>query len=153
MHTIAGVIIIAVLIFTGSLKDFFYEITHDYDGPVEGMVKYLDKHGSRDDTVVITYGDMPLKFYTDMRILGGLTGEDLSPSKDAEWIILRKHTICEKDFRVKQYLINNLKGLPYQKSVIDYPDIPFENREDPVNHRFKTSKDVDKVIIYKRVEN
>jgi len=29
---------------------------------------------------------MPLKFYTDMRVIGGLTGEDLSGAQNADWV-------------------------------------------------------------------
>ena len=41
--------------------------------------KYLNEHGSPEDIVAVTNGDMVLKFYTKMKVVGGLTGEDLSP--------------------------------------------------------------------------
>lgn len=73
--------IFAAVISAGSLPDFLYELTHDFDGPIEGIVKFLDENGSENDIVAVTYGDMPLKFYTEMRLVGGLTGEDLSAIK------------------------------------------------------------------------
>lgn len=134
-----------------NIFDYIDEITHDYNGPIEGIVKYLNEHGDEDDVVAITYGDLPLKFYTKMRVIGGLTGEDLSESKQANWVILRKNIVIEENARVAQYLVQNLQRENYEKIVIDYPDIAFENREDPAEHHFRTVVDEDRVVIYRKV--
>ncbi|MCK5557874.1 MAG: glycosyltransferase family 39 protein [Candidatus Hydrogenedentes bacterium] len=153
VHVALGPVLMAVLVFMSPLSDYLYEITHDYDGPIEGISKYLNDNGNRDDTVAITYGDLPLKFYTSMRVVGGLTGEDLAPAKKAEWIILRNHVICRKDYNVLQYLLKNVPWHMYQRITIDYPDIPFENRESPDEHRFRTTIDASKVAVFRRVKN
>lgn len=152
LHWVVSVAIIVVLISTGSLADFIYELTHDFDGPIEGIVKFLNKNGSENDVVAITYGDMPLKFYTKMRIVGGLTGEDLSAAKQAKWVIMRKYTICEKDRAVRKYLLENIPWNKYKPIVINYPDTAFENRESLDEHHFRTVTDESRVVIYKRVE-
>ncbi len=152
VHILAGLLIMALLIFTHPIRDFLYELTHDYDGPIEGIVNYLNEHGNQDDVVAITYGDLPVKFYTGMRVVGGLTGEDLEPAKEAEWIVLRRNIICEKDYAVAEYLINNVPRNMYQPIEIDYPDISFENREDPSLHRFRTATDMPKVQIFRRIQ-
>ena len=85
-----------------------------------------------------------------MRVIGGLTGEDLSESKQANWVILRKNIVIEENARVAQYLVQNLQRENYEKIVIDYPDIAFENREGPAEHHFRTVVDEDKVIIYRK---
>jgi hypothetical protein len=131
--------------------DFIYEITHDYDGPVEGIARYLNAHGDKDDVVAITYGDMPLKFYTQMKIVGGLTGEDLSPAKEADWVIFRKQ-LFKGNVEVAEYFIKNIPKPNYEMILIDYPDIPYENREDPKEHRFRTAVNEDRVIIYRRIK-
>jgi len=150
-HFAAGIAVIIIFAYLQPLPDYLYEITHDYDGPIEGIVKYLNQNAKKDEIVAITYGDLPLKFYTDMRVVGGLTGEDLSPAKEADWIIIRKYVICEKDRMVKQYLIQKASWHLYQKIIIDYPDIPFENRENPQEHRFRTVTNEDRVIIYRKI--
>lgn len=151
IHPIVAAAVIVLLIFTGSLREFLYEITHDYDGPVEGIARYLNEHGDESDVVAITYGDLPLKFYTQMRIVGGLTGEDLSLAKQADWVILRKYIIWKQDAKVWKYLIQNLPLLEhYERIEIDYPDIAFENRESPAEHHFRTVVDEDKVVIYRK---
>jgi 4-amino-4-deoxy-L-arabinose transferase-like glycosyltransferase len=151
VHPLAAVAVAVVLIATGQLKDYLYEITHDYDGPIEGIVLYLNEHGDSNDIVAITYGDMPLKFYTKMRIVGGLTGEDLEPAKNARWIIFRKYIHCSYDAKVFNYLINNIDASKYKKIEINYPDTPWQNREDPGGHYFRTRTSENKVVIYERV--
>ena len=38
------------------LPKYLYEITHDYDGPIEGIVKFLNKNAKDGETVKIIYG-------------------------------------------------------------------------------------------------
>jgi 4-amino-4-deoxy-L-arabinose transferase-like glycosyltransferase len=146
-----AVVVVAALIAGSQLKDYLYEITHDYDGPIEGIVSYLNKHGNKSDIVAITYGDLPLKFYTKMRVVGGLTGEDLSPAVNARWVIVRKHDVSD-DERVSNYLLNYTDWSKYRKITLNYPDISWENREDPFEHRFRTCTDEDKVVIHERID-
>ena len=147
-------VLTVVLLFTttGRIGDYFYEITHDYDGPCEGIARYLNEHGNPDDVVAITYGDMVLKFYTNMRIVGGLTGEPIEPAKDARWVIIRKYVHLDFDAKVRVYLANNVEWSRYRAITINYPDIPWENRESPNAHLFRTCTDEDKVVIYERVK-
>ncbi|MHC4337755.1 MAG: ArnT family glycosyltransferase [Planctomycetota bacterium] len=143
----------ALLVGTRPICGYLYDITHDYDGPIEGIVNYLSENADKDDIVAITYGDMPLKFYTQLRIVGGLTGEDLSLARQAKWVILRKYVISKKDAGVKKYLMHNLSRQNYERIIIDYPDIPFENREDLIlPHHFRTVTDEDRVVIFRKIK-
>ena len=150
-HFIFAVVTVVVLVATGQIKDYFYEITHDYDGPEEGIAKYLNEHGSPDDIVVVTSADMGLKFYTKLKVMGGLTGEDLELAKNARWVILRNYIMCEVDKKIGEYLSDNIPLKTYRKITIDYPDIPFENRERPDAHLFRTVTNERKVVIYERI--
>ena len=101
--------------------------------------------------VAINYGDLPVKFYTGMRVVGGLTGEDLASIDDAEWIILRRDNVgANEDLRIRRRMHRQIATGRYSLRVIDYPDTAFENREDPALHRFRTGRDVDGVRIYRR---
>ena len=151
MHLLVAVAAVVMLVATSQMKDYLYEITHDYKGPEKGIAKYLNEHGSPDDIVAITYGDMGLKFYTKMRVVGGLTGEDLEPAKNARWVILRQYFIADRDEAVAQYLKNNIRLENFRKIVIDYPDMAYENRESPGNHTFRTDTNEHKVVIYERM--
>jgi hypothetical protein len=151
VHWIAVVLATLFVILQWPMGKFIHEITHEFKGPMDGIVSYLNAHGSVNDTVAITYEDLPIKFYTKMRVVGGLTGENLAPALNARWVIFRKYTICEKDLAVRQYLLTNLNPAHYRKIVINFPDTPFENREDPAEHLFSTAVAEDRVVIYKRI--
>ena len=132
------------------LPDFLHEITHDFDGPIEGIVRFLEKRGRPDDVVAISYGDMPLKFYTDLRVIGGLTGEDLSEAAEADWIILREHAVA-RNRPVKQALRAHLEAGDYIAYRLRFADTAFENREDPRLHRFRTAPPSHpRVVVYGR---
>jgi hypothetical protein len=95
---------------------------------------------------------MPVKFYTKMRVIGGLTGEDFAPALNARWVIFRKSSMGQSG-RLEVYMLWNKVDLDtYHKIEINYPDIPWENREDIDEHRFKTCTDEDKVVIYERID-
>jgi 4-amino-4-deoxy-L-arabinose transferase-like glycosyltransferase len=150
LHWSLGIVGLAVIFGTGRLPDYLYEITHHFVGPVDGLVSYLNEHGKPDDVVAITYDDMPLKLYTKMRIVGGLTGEDLTPTLTADWVIFRYDTHCDKDEAVKAFLAKNLPWRQYRKIVLDYPDTPSHNREDPEGHYYRTVTDAPRLVIFQK---
>ncbi len=150
LNRVAGLLLLALPLMLNPLPDYFYELTHDYDGPMEGVVTYLNEHASPGDTVAITYGDMPVKFYTPLRVVGGLTGEDLSPAKNPDWLILRHKIHDRKDRVVYDYLRREVDLSQYRKITLPFPDIPYENRESPEQHRFRTATNQPPVIIYRR---
>lgn len=151
VHALLALVPLVLLAAARPLPEYVYEITHDYDGPIEGMVKFLRQHAQPDDVVAITYGDMPLKFYTNMRIVGGLTGEDLSEAREADWVIVRKHMPAAQGLAVKDYMLGNVPWDKYEAIKVPYPDIPFENRESPEEHNFMTVTDEYPVVIFRRV--
>jgi len=150
IHTLAFVAALAWVILNGSIGRYLHEITHDFHGPIKGITDYLRQNAKPNDTVAITYGDLPVKFYTHLRVVGGLTGDDLTAGRQADWIIMRKHAICTKDLAVWNYLRQNVDWKNYTPIVIDAPDTIFENREDPAVHLFESNTTEDKVVIQKR---
>ncbi len=153
LHWAVGIAGLAAILLLSPIRDYLYEITHHYAGPTEGIVAYLNQYGKPDDVVAITYGDLPVKFYTKMRVVGGLTGEDLTPALKAKWVIIRHNFICEKDLAVAKYLLTNLRTHPadYRSIELNYPDIPFDNRETPDEHLYRTVTGAPRVTILERI--
>lgn len=147
-----NIVILVALAINCQMPNYLYEITHDFDGPIEGIVKYLNKHAEPSDTVAISYGDMPLKFYTNLHVIGGLTGESLSLVKKAEWVIIRKHKLCIDDAKVAEYFKHAINKKNYARIVLRYPDTSDENREEPRLHYFRTVTNEDPVVILKRIK-
>ncbi|HEX7508658.1 MAG TPA: hypothetical protein VF550_17935 [Polyangia bacterium] len=153
IHPLVFPVAVVLVILGGNITSYFYEITHAFNGPIKGITSYLNQHGKPSDTVAVTYGDLPIKFYTNMRVVGGLAGDDLSVAKNADWIILRKHVVCVKDLEVASYLRRNVNWANYVPVPIDAPDTLFENREDPALHLFRSNTTEDKVVIWKKASN
>jgi 4-amino-4-deoxy-L-arabinose transferase-like glycosyltransferase len=156
IHPVAWMVPGVLFITIQPLPSFYYELTHDYNGPVGGIVKFLKANAKPGDTVAITYEDLPLKFYTPLRVIGGMTGEDLNPALNADWVIIRKYVINPLpggDLKLRKYLLHYLNRDNYQPIRINSPDIPFENRESLEYHQFRTAQDEDMVVIFKKISH
>jgi hypothetical protein len=152
IRPVLGLVAIVALVAFSPMRKYLYEITHDYDGPTEGIVKYLQDHARPGDTVLMTSGDLTVKYYTGLHVVGGLTGEDLSAVKDPEWIIVRNHTFGKTDEPVKALAQEILDRGGYDTTVlVDYPDIPHENRESPTDHLYWTDTKAPPVVIHHRL--
>lgn len=122
---------------------YVYEITHDYDGPIEGIVKFLNENAKEGDTVKIIYGDQPLIFYTDLKIDNSWMYDD---EHMPEWIVFRRgwHEKLDNNYYTKVQT-------EYKKHVLDYPDIRYENRPGDLGyHKFATDREAPGVIIFER---
>ncbi len=124
------------------LWNFLYEITHDYDGPNEGIARYLSEHGTENQFVITNYGQLPVIFYTNMRTIGFT--QNLRVQEQADWIIPRRGRGDE----------SYLRGLArhYEVITLDYPDLFWGNRPDPLAHKYRTVTDAPPVRIYKKRE-
>ena len=150
-HLALGYIGVFLVILYQPLINYSYELTHSFRGPMEGLVNYLNKNAQPADTVAISYGDMPIKWYTGLRVIGGLTGENLEEASHARWVIIRKHFNCSQGLIVTKYLQSQVQSRQYRKIILDAPDTPYENREDPQNHLYRTAIGEENVVIYERV--
>jgi len=141
------------------LLEYIYEITHDYDGPVEGTVKFLKQHAKPGDTVKIAYSDASLIFY-----LPHLKIENdhfFNDKNFPDWIVWRDYWINEYKGHYEDYAhqwkskydeqyVQKIKNT-YIAHEIPYPDIIWENRADDLEyHKFRTVKGERNVIIYEK---
>ncbi len=149
-HWLVALGIMVIWLSTGYMKDYLYQLSHDYKGPMEGICQLLNQYAKSSDTVAIPYGDLPVKFYTDLKVIGGLSGKSYKSAQQADWIILRKNSIKEADAAMKKYVIDNLKRDQYKMTRINYPDIPYQNREVPGLHHFRTVKNAPRIRILKK---
>jgi hypothetical protein len=152
-HRLLGLSLLLLLMFTNVLStplpphrlrfdflSFLYEITHDYDGPNEGIVEYLKEHGSEDQLVLTNYGQLPIIFYTNARAIG--FGQDLRVPETADWIIARRGRGGQHHLR------DSSRG--YEPIVLDVPDIRWGNRPDPFYHQYRTVREGPRVVIYRK---
>ncbi len=128
------------------LADYAYELTHDYDGPDEGIVLYLQEHAAPGDIVLTNYGELPIAFYTGLHIAGGLGTFRLEELTRPEWVINRR------DGPYSDELARIITEGNYAANTIPYPDILWGNRPVPEYHKFATVCGVPDVIIHRRVD-
>ena len=126
------------------LLDYAYELTHDYDGPDEGIVLYLEVNARRGDMVLANYGELPIAFYTGLDIAGGLSAYRLESVGQPEWVIDRK------DGPYRDEMGRVLATGNYEAVEILYPDILWGNRPVPEYHKFATVRGVPNVVVYHR---
>lgn len=122
---------------------YLYEITHDYDGPIEGIVKFLKENAKPGDTVKIIYGDLPLMFYTNLAVDNSWIYDE---AHMPEWIVFRHgwHERLDNDYYTEV-------SKTYKKHVLDYPDIMWENRPGDIDyHRFATDGEAPGVVVFER---
>jgi hypothetical protein len=120
------------------LAAYVYELTHDVEGPLEAVLALLERHGVPSDTVIATYGEHTLQFYTSMRVIGGLSREDPRPHLDAEWLLIRSHDYTGGDVPLARTLAREVDWTRYERVPLEAQDLPFENRPDPIYHKYRT---------------
>jgi hypothetical protein len=128
------------------LANYAYELTHDYDGPDEGVVLHLQAHAAPGDIVMTNYGELPVAFYTGLHIAGGLGTYRLGEVTRPEWVINRR------DGPYADELALIIAEGNYEAISIPYPDILWGNRPVPEYHKFATVRGVPDVIIHRRVD-
>lgn len=157
VHRAAALLVLGALAATQPLARFGHELTSGFDGPIEGLVTYLGEHAQPTDVVWITYGDLPLKFYSSFRVLGGLTGEDLGAALEddpPDWVIVRHNVVHpERDGLVAQFIRQEIDLSEFRKIELPFTDTPFENREEPAEHRFRSARGGVPVVLFRRVRS
>jgi 4-amino-4-deoxy-L-arabinose transferase-like glycosyltransferase len=143
----------AIVLISGDMRRFLPELHQKYIGPIRAIATFLQEKAKPNDTIMISFGDLPLKFYLpEHKIYGGLTGEDLTPALNAKYVILRKNAISQMDLKVHNFMSSQLKWDRYQAYKLNVEDLPFENREVVNEHYFATPKVVNPIIIYERMD-
>jgi len=128
------------------LADYAYELTHDYDGPDEGMVLFLEANAAPGDVVLTNYGELPIAFYTGLDVAGGLGAYRVGEIEPPRWVIDRR------DGPYRSELEKVIASASYEAIEIPYPDILWGNRPVPEYHKYATVRGVPNVVAYRRVD-
>ncbi len=120
------------------------ELTHEYRGPNEGLVAYLAQHAQPGQSLLVNYEDLPLMFYTPLRVSGGLGAHGLESDAQPDWVVDRKYG------PYREQLESIVARGSYERIELPYPDIRWENRPEPGSHNFLSAQGADPVVIYRR---
>ncbi len=123
------------------MAGYLYEITHDHVGPIEALVEQIEPEVELGQVMLATYGDLPIQFYLpSLRVVGGLSGEDPRPYRDADWLFVRAHTHRSGDARLKRFIASDVDRARYEPVHLGVADLPYENRPDPTYHKFRQAE-------------
>ncbi|MCE5300926.1 MAG: glycosyltransferase family 39 protein, partial [Spirochaetia bacterium] len=89
----AGVLCIIIAVSGRSMHSYIYEITHKFNSGIRASCRYLQENAQKGDIVATSYGDLPLKFYTGLKVIYPYWGEDMSAVRNAKWVIYRGYNI------------------------------------------------------------
>lgn len=146
---------------TVPLGEYAWEITHDVDGPIKGIVRYLRAEARPGDRVLITYGDLPLRFYLPpLDVRGGQACQDLSAWPEPDWVIdryfYRFRSSGPRSREDSQWTRRYLQSLPahrYQRVVLTAPDTKWENIPEPDFHTFRPGPERPRVVVLRKIRS
>ncbi|GAB7080387.1 ArnT family glycosyltransferase [Megalodesulfovibrio paquesii] len=131
------------------------ELVRGYPDVNSGIVNFFREHARKNDTILISYGDLPLQFYTDFKILGGLRADDPDALDNPEWLVKRSVSRTDRDgFLVQSddailHMLNLERD--YDRLDVDIADDMFGNRADPYYHQFVPQEEpYQKLVVYRR---
>lgn len=135
------------------------EVTHDIPGPIEAIVLHLRAEARPGDRVFISYGDLPLRFYTGLEIRGGQGCQSLAGWPPPEWIIERfffrfspTSPEAQEDFsRTLAYLREVPRHL-YRSVSLPGVDTVWENIPEPEWHVFRAPREGPRVVVRRKIE-
>ena len=142
---------------------YLYEITHRYRGPLDGIIEYVKKHGSKEDTFLMNHENISFAFHTNMRRI-----HEIPLPEPPDWIVLRKNSPIGSTLKVtaenraeikmkedfyKKYIFDYIKDNNYKKITLDYPARHGNNVFEIQIHKFKTPESESNVVIYHHIES
>jgi hypothetical protein len=122
------------------LKLYLAELNSPYPDVNQNLIEFFRTHAQPGDTILTTYGDLPLQFYTSFRVIGGLTGQP-PLTQPPDWLVLRWYPRWNRqdDLNASEVLIRQLIGnsAAYHRVVLTGEDEIFGNQPDPYSHHFR----------------
>jgi 4-amino-4-deoxy-L-arabinose transferase-like glycosyltransferase len=125
------------------LRSYVGELTNDYVGPTKAIVTRLRRDAKPGDVVFISYGDLPLRFYTRLKIYGGQTCDALPPTPP-DWLVARYFLRFDNSapgskediLRMLDYVRHGIPWSRYEAIELAPVDIRWENIPEPSLHVF-----------------
>lgn len=122
------------------LKLYITELRWGYPDVNQSLVRFFQAQARPGETILTTYGDLPLQFYTSCRVVGGLSGRVPKPGELPDWVVKRRNTHSTRkrtltpseDFIAKHLRLDE----DYQALELPEADENYGNRADPYYHRF-----------------
>jgi hypothetical protein len=141
-----------------TLARYVDEITHHVPGPIDGIVRHLATAARPGDRLFISYGDLPLRFYTTLEIRGGQGCQSLAGWPPPDWLIVRYFfrfqpaaAAAKQDAeRTLQYLKTGISQSAYRRIDLPVVDTAWENIPEPDRHVYRDPGNRPTITLYER---
>ncbi|MFH1139010.1 MAG: glycosyltransferase family 39 protein [Pseudomonadota bacterium] len=133
------------------------ETTSDLGDVNRCAIDFFRENAGRDDVVFANYGDLPLMFYTDLQVLGGLQGRVPPDDHPPDWVLKRPFLTLSRErffMRADEYLYNKLDlEQDYEPIVLACPAEMWGARADPYAHRFlPVQEPFRRLTVYRKIK-
>ncbi|MGA1840872.1 MAG: ArnT family glycosyltransferase [bacterium] len=154
------------------LFDFLYELTHEYQTRLDGIIDYLIKHSKKDQTIFTWFGEAgALMYHTEMKVLyppfpfvqTKKVKDLITHNTDTiDWVIPNGMFLPKEMAAIKPDLIygsiDTTDYYPYNPSDYDkiplqYPNVYYDVSPNIEAHHFRTLKNAPYFHILKRRES
>lgn len=135
--------------------DYIYEVSHDYQGPLDEIVTFFKINGNSGESCYIDNEPESLVYYTGMKVIHR---DDIKAQDAPDWIVLRGDYRHAVDQNLSSEIAQNLREIlskhPYSKIELNVPSMRVNNTYDIQIHLFRSpsSTNTDKVTVY-RLDN
>lgn len=123
------------------VSDYAAELTSDYDGPVEAVIRHLWREARPGETVLVQYEHFPFMFYTDLQVVRW--DEAASLKRLPEWIFFHGLRRQGLDATIRGDLHR------YRRVPLDARESRWENIPEPYWHWFRTRREGPRVRLYR----
>ena len=122
------------------LAEYLDEISHPFRGPIDAIASYLNVHKRPGDRFFLMYEEYPVVFHT------GLVPQRFNPfEQPPQWLIFRPIRPV-RDKNIAEWL-NRAK---YRRTSFHAIDTPYQNREEPDLHLFRSATEGPSIVIAER---
>jgi len=141
-----------------TLAKYVDEITHHVPGPIDAIVRHLATAARPGDRLFISYGDLPLRFYTRLEIRGGQGCQSLVGWPPPDWVIVRyffrfqpAEPAAKQDAeRTLSYLKTDISQTAYHRVDLPVVDTIWENMPEPDRHVFRDPPNRPPISVYEK---
>jgi 4-amino-4-deoxy-L-arabinose transferase-like glycosyltransferase len=123
------------------ILDYTAELTTDYDGPVEVVIRHLWREAAPGETILVQYEHFPFMYYTDLHVVRW--DEAASLERLPEWIFFHGPRREELDAVLRRSLGR------YRRVPLDARETGWENIPEPYWHWFQTRREGPRVRLYR----
>ena len=124
--------------------EYARELTEDYDGPLEGVWRWVDPRSEPGESFVVTYEHFTLMFHTDLDVHRDFELPDMPALP--QWILVHSPRTPRFPAAILDAVRNGStilvdgRAMHYAPVTLDVVELPWENIPEPYWHRFHTER-------------